>query len=206
MNVDTQLSKKELIELKHEQERKERESKARKGYITKWIIIVLVVALLGAGGAYGIKELSKPLPGLQFPNQGRDHVKEEEWSKFAYNSNPPTSGPHDSVWTTAGVYDIVPGDGHLVHSLEHGYIIISYNCNNGQPLSQQDCDALKKQLSDLANAKRLWKLVVVPRPTLDSRIALSAWTYLEKLDGFDKDKIATFIDAHRDHGPEQTME
>ena len=223
------LPKKERKKLKHQLERQERLQQEKRGSAVKWLIIAVIVVILGAGGWRVIQELSKPLPGLQFESQGREHVKEEEWSKFPYNSNPPTSGPHDGVWTTTGVYDTEQADGHLIHSLEHGYIVVSYNCGgvgmaDGRekkatastseanleigkpPLSEKECNTLKKQLSDLANKKRIWKLVVVPRPGLDSRIALTAWTYLEKLDKFDDGRINAFIDAHRDHGPEKTME
>jgi len=68
------------------------------------------------------------------------------------------------------------------------------------------CATLRQQLSDLANRKRLWKLIVVPRPQLDTTIALTAWTYIDKFDQFDARRIERFIDYHRDQGPEKTME
>lgn len=222
----TGLPKKERKRLKREMEQQKKVVQAKKSGMMKWFVIAIVLVLLGIAGWWIVQGLSKPLPGQQFPDQGRDHVAKDEWEKFAYNSNPPTSGPHDVEWTKTGVYDQPQGDGHLVHSLEHGYVVISYNCGNNQSasspatadnqpsvqpttitqLSQQECDSLKKQLSDLANEKKLWKLVVVPRPNLDRQLAVASWTWLEKLDGLDKEKIVVFIDAHRNHGPEQTME
>ena len=72
------------------------------------------------------------------------------------------------------------------------------------------CTTLVKQLAELANKKKLWKLTVVPRPELDTTIALTAWTYLDTFDppagGFDAGRIERFIDYHRDQGPEKTME
>lgn len=239
------LPKKERKRLKREMDRQEHAKEQKKGSMVKWFVIAVIVVLLGVGGWLLVKNLSKPLPGQQMPNQGRDHVGQDQWSKFTYNSNPPTSGPHDVEWTKAGVYDSPQGDGHLVHSLEHGYVVISYNCGSNStnekpatietqnknetqkeelsvsatfsgsvvaretsvnPLSTEDCDNLKKQVADLANDKKIWKLIVIPRPNLDARIAITAWTWIEKLDTFNKAKIVAFIDAHRNHGPEQTME
>jgi hypothetical protein len=223
-----QLSKKDQIRMRHEAKGGEQEGQKKKRLMVKWMIIGGVILLASVGSWWSIRELSKPLPGGQFPSQGRDHVTEDVWSKFQYNSNPPTSGPHDPVWTASGIYNVPVGDGHLVHSLEHGYVEISYNCDvsggtveyNATASAQlsspsavtsdlwkrKDCQELAQKLSDLANEKRLWKLIVVPRPTLDTKIALTAWTWLDKFNDFDRVRIIRFIDAHRDHGPEQTME
>lgn len=74
----------------------------------------------------------------------------------------------------------------------------------GDEWSSQQCKDLQKKLSDLANEKRLWKLIVVPRPTLDVPIALTAWGRIDKLDKFTGEEIGRFIDAFRNHGPEAT--
>lgn len=172
--------------------------------MVKWAIIGIIVLIVGVGGWWVVRESSKPLPGQAIEQQGRDHVSQDKWEKFKYSSNPPTSGSHDPVWTKPGIYDSQQGDGHLVHSLEHGYVVISYNCDKLS--SGQSCDTLKKQLADFAKGNRLWKLIVVPRSSLDVPIALTAWTRLYKLQAFEKQKMSNFIDAFRDHGPEQTME
>lgn len=194
-----------------------------KNNLLKWSAALVGTALLFVGGFYLYQEFTRPLPGQQVEDLGREHVPQEEWEKFKYNSNPPTSGPHDVVWTRPGIYEEPQGDGHLVHSLEHGYIIISYNCapQSGreqeedstesaemisEAFSSDECEDLKQQLSDLANEKKLWKLIVVPRPSLDSEIALTAWGRINKLNSFDKERISQFVDALRNHGPEQTME
>src|SRR3989344_5170063 len=50
------------------------------------------------------------------------------------------------------------------------------------------------------------RLIVVPRPALDARFALTAWTRIDKLKDFDEGRIIKFIDAFRNQGPEKTME
>lgn len=212
----SKLPKKERKRLKREMERSEEEKKQTTGKIVKLLGTVVLLFILAIGGWFLFKEVSKPLPGQSVEDQGRQHVPKEEWEKFTYNSNPPTSGSHDAEWKRAGVYNEPQGDGYLVHSLEHGYVIISYNCGqvggaSGREilfasLDDQACEDLKRRLSDLANEKKLSKLIVVPSQKIQVRIALTAWMRIEELDGVDKERVSRFIDAYRDHGPEQTME
>ncbi len=214
---------------------------------------IAAVAVVLAGGVWLVRFVTTPPPGRQISDQGREHVTAEKVVSFQYNSNPPTSGPHLATWVKAGVYNTPQSEGELIHSLEHGYVIISYNCNvhlrensksqilnpkqiqnsnlktqnvfahedEGSPSAaftdptiatgsavneSEGCKVLAKQLTELANKKKLWKLIVVPRPELDTTIALSAWTYVDTLDQFDEKRITRFIDYHRDQGPEKTME
>lgn len=133
---------------------------------------------------------------------GRTHIGEGD--KITYNSNPPTSGPHLPTWERYGIKDKEVDDELLVHSLEHGYVIMSYNC--AELPDPATCDAFKKQLTDIANEKRTWKLIVIPRASLDAPLALTAWRHLDKMDQVDKPRIVAFIDEFRDQGPEKTME
>ena len=180
--------------------------------MNKTVIIGFVLALVVilGGGLYLMtksQDSSQVTPNSSYNWQkvadlGRTHVN--EGTKVTYNSNPPTSGSHYPIWEKYGVKEQPVADGLLVHSLEHGYVLISYNCAKlpaGTP-----CDTLKKQLTDIAQEKRIWKLIVIPRPNLDVPIALTAWTYLDKMERLDKARISAFIDDFRDKGPEQTME
>lgn len=183
----------------------------------KWIIGAIIIIFVFAGVWFFAKKSASPLPAKFYPSEGREHVA--IGTKVKYKTNPPTSGNHFADWTHTGVYDKPWEDGYLVHSLEHGYIIISYNCMKDNSKSGTDsaalsdpawssksCKDLKKQLSDFANEEKLWKLIVIPRPNMDTKIALTAWARLDKMDIFDKVRAQRFIDAFRDHGPEQTME
>ena len=68
----------------------------------------------------------KPLPGIEAKQDSRDHVP--EGNPVTFNFNPPTGGDHFASWITKGFYNEPRHDGNLVHSLEHGYIIIWYDC------------------------------------------------------------------------------
>jgi hypothetical protein len=120
------LSKSERKELAKEQRRIETEKEKRTSIIKKyriWLIALLVVIALGY---WAYKELTRPLPGQLFEDLGREHIT--DISEVQYNSNPPTSGSHFAIWAKKGVYDRVLSDGYLIHSLEHGYIVINYDC------------------------------------------------------------------------------
>lgn len=94
-----------------------------------WWVLGLVIL---AGVGYGMYKLvTKPLPGQVVPELGRDHVT--DIAGAAYNSNPPTSGSHFPVWAKPGVYDRLISDGYFLHSMEHGYIIIWYDCSRLAP-------------------------------------------------------------------------
>ncbi len=144
-----------------------------------------------------IRYVMTPPPGTKTADQGREHVSQEQISKFSYNSNPPTSGPHEADWIRSGIYKEPQNEGKLIHSLEHGYVVVHYASSAAQ---------LVPQLEEIARRKALKKLIVVSRPQLNTGIALTAWTYLDVFDDFDEKRIERFIDYHRYHGPEKTME
>ena len=61
----------------------------------------------------------------------RSHIEDEQSDPGPYSTNPPTSGHHYPTPLSAGFYDTNTykyPQAHLVHSLEHGYIIFWYNC------------------------------------------------------------------------------
>jgi hypothetical protein len=75
--------------------------------------------------------------------------------------------------------------------------VIHYNCPDG-------CPDLVAQLRDLAGGYRS-KVLLAPRPNpeVQCRVTLTAWTWLDCLDGFDAERINAFIRAHKDRGPER---
>ncbi|WP_156815573.1 DUF3105 domain-containing protein [Pseudanabaena sp. PCC 6802] len=136
------------------------------------------------------------LPGTIFPNLGQQHILEGQ--RVTYNSNPPTSGSHYATPASWGIYiKEPPVDEQLVHNLEHGGIIISYN---PQLIKSEDLEKVKAQARELRTVNP--RIIVTPRPNLDSAIALTAWGYLQKLQSYDPVLIKTFYDAHIARSPE----
>ena len=92
----------------------------------KKIVPVFAVVMVTAVGVWWFLTPSS-LPGVKVAELGRDHIKDSDPDP-EYNSNPPTSGPHSSNPTSAGFYETEKSDRNLIHSLEHGYVVIAYNC------------------------------------------------------------------------------
>lgn len=220
------LSKKERKKLKKELDKQNQlQGKKQKNFM-KWGIIVVVILIFGAGGFWFFKELTKPVPGKYVEDLGRDHVPKKEWEEFKHNSNPASSGPHDAEWIKKGIYtksSLDLGKGYLIHSLEHGYIQIHYNClspktstsMNDKEWESKECKNLITQLTNIVKEKTDWKMILLPNPTIDTKVSVVAWTRINSmnpegenglLNNFQVEEVKRFIDAFRDHGPEKTME
>ncbi len=180
-----------------------REQRRRMLIIGGWVAAgVLFVLMIG----YLVWKEAQPkvLPGEIIPLLSAGHIPEGT-PHDPYNSEPPTSGPHYASAVEAGFYDEAPVDEYLVHNMEHGHIIIWYNCTG---LSEAECTALKNKIRDtmskagVSNITGTLKLVAVPRPSLSTQIALTSWGHLERLESFDNNAILEFIRAYRDEAPE----
>ena len=86
-----------------------------------------------------------------------------------------------------------------VHNLEHGEIMVQYDCPQGCP----------EVLSKLEEIVRSYpkKVILAPYPGIveasgDKRIALTAWTKLVYVDEANEDYIRKFIRNHKDKAPE----
>lgn len=185
-----------------------------------WVIGMVSILALAGFITWVFIQSSKQLPGQKITALDRKHVP--AGTKVDYNSDPPTSGPHYGDWIRAGILETPPDDRNLVHSLEHGYVILSYRCNltkgesaatssgesspSGLLDTKEQCQERKSQLSKIYEKKGKRKLIVTPRTNLDTAFALTAWTYLDKFNDFDTKKIEKFIDSFRDQGPERTVE
>ncbi len=123
---EEKLTKREKRELAREEKSKEMESQNLKKKLMKLGVGLLFIFGLAGGGRFFYREATKPLPGEKVADLGRDHVTDIAGIK--YSSTPPTSGPHFPIWAKKGVYDRIISDGYLIHSLEHGYVILSYDC------------------------------------------------------------------------------
>ncbi len=131
-----------------------------------------------------------------FPNQGQEHVNPGQ--PVDYDSDFPTSGPHDPNPVLPGVYTQEQRLEELVHSIEHGNIVI-YVDQPGQV-------AINTLTAWAREFPGFWDgLVVVPRPGLGQEVVLTAWTHKLRLPEFEPEAAATFIDAYRGRGPENPV-
>ena len=137
------------------------------------------------------------LSGVEsIPTDGRRHLDPGE--TYIYRSNFPTSGPHDTVWVTPGVYGTAQKPTQVVHALEHGNIVIYYD---------KPAAAGWETLTSWAELyDEQWSgIVMTPAAGLGEAIVLTAWTKLLRLDTIDLAAAAAFIDAYRGRGPEHPV-
>ena len=128
-------------------------------------------------------------PGERINSQGATHILRSD-THPEYNSVPATSGWHYADLSAParwGIHNQHIPDEVLIHNMEHAGVIVHYNCS-------EDCDELIEQLELIV--KRASKVILTPNPDIDTTIALTAWTFLDKFDEFDKDRIEAFINAH----------
>jgi hypothetical protein len=192
-------SKHKLAE--REQARVRREQQARQRQLIYWgiagavALIVLgafVYALIPQQIASGVALNANCSEIHSYPNEGRDHLVPGQTP--TYKTVPPTSGTHNPEYLAAGVYGDAQDITKEVHSLEHGYVILSYN---GLP---------QEQVNALANIARrdARKIIVAPYPNMPYKVALTAWQHAQTCDGVNTQAIQNFIAEFRDQGPELT--
>ncbi len=173
----------------------------RAGVLAVVLAVALGVALgpyrqfvvASVGGSRAPDRLSPCLPGSAVPIMNSPHISEAAGASTGYNSLPPTSGPHFAVPAPTGIYEQPVPDGSSVHTLEHGHIVIQYG---------PDVDSTTvTRLRDLARRYPA-DVLLAPRTNL-TRIALTAWSRLERLAVFDESAIVAFVEQLRgryDHG------
>jgi hypothetical protein len=158
-----------------------------------WLALIGFLFVVGVAAAVIIQPSPlEPPPGRQVPIQGTEHVTPGQ-RHLPYNTTPPTSGWHYAGTARWGIHSQPIPDELQVHNLEHGGILVQYNCD--------DCPGLVAQLEGVVNSYRS-KVILAPYPGMPQRIALTAWGRIAELTIFDEDDIASFIDAYRNKGPE----
>jgi len=122
-----------------------------------------------------------------------------------YMTNPPSSGNHYSCWAAYQTYSSPIPWGNLVHALEHGAMILVYNCPEGcaddVAAMQAFIDALPPDTNCGASLGKN-RIILMPDPDLDARFAATAWTWTLKANCFDPTAFQQFFDQHYDHGRE----
>lgn len=165
-------------------EAKEKQKRQRRIiYIAIGAVAVLVI------GALLIRAIATPKPGQAVANMGNAHIEESQIGTMSYNSTPPTSGSHLGRIASWGIHtDPIPNELQL-HNLEDGGVMVQYNCPDG-------CDDLVAQLTEVVKQYND-EVILAPYPGMDTTIALTAWTRIDKLDSFDRERIDSFIKAYR---------
>jgi 8-oxo-dGTP pyrophosphatase MutT (NUDIX family) len=134
----------------------------------------------------------------------RDHTTSLD-EKVQYEDNPPTQGRHYQVPAEDGLYYEAPADEALVHTLEHGRVIVWVKPS--LPLEVRETVRALFEEDE-------YQMVVVPRRNMEPAVAATAWNRDPEPNGTGRtlacdewsdgvvDAIRTFRDEHRSNGPE----
>ena len=157
------------------------------------IVIIGGVWLSGKEKAANSERLSKSMMGEKMLDQGAEHVARGA-SHSAYNSNPPTSGPHWGDTAGPGIKDEPVSDELVLHSMEHGAAVLWYK----EGLEQSEIDKIKEVFNNSSGKK-----IMLARKDLDVPVALTSWNYLLKLQTIDEATIKEFIETNNNRAPEK---
>ena len=172
--------------------------------------IVLGLVLVGCGHSSSGDDRPAPQPfadagpcgatSAQQPIEGETHVP--DCSMVSYVSNPPSSGNHYPDLAAYHPYSTPVPRGFWVHDLEHGGIVVTYQCGDG-------CDALAARIAawvdtlppdpSCGDARRV---TVTPDPLLDVPVAASAWGWTLRATCFDEAEFTRFYSEHVGMAPE----
>jgi hypothetical protein len=136
------------------------------------------------------------------PDLSSLHV--DECSVIDHLSNPPNSGPHYGTWSAFKTYEEAIPWGFLVHGLEHGGIVLAYNCPGGCDAEVAKMQAFvddQPQDDECSRAVKA-RFTIMPDPNLDVPFAVAAWGHMAKGDCFDETVVADFVEAHYAKAPE----
>lgn len=115
-----------------------------------------------------------------------------------YRQRFPTSGRHNPQWLGAGIYTVPQPAERLVHSLEHGMVVIYIDTPS------DEVRAMLESWAGLYGGS--WSgIVITPAPGLGEAVLLNAWNNTLRLDAFEPAAAAAFVDRFRGRGPEHPV-
>ena len=157
------------------------------------VVVALIVRNVQASPGVKLNEIRQP------PTAGGIHVA--EGTSIHYDYNPPSSGPHYPSPASWGVYPQALAPGTWVHNLEHGGIVVLYQCPSSCTALQAQLQALYTQMPFDGQFQEK-KVIITPFSNLDHLLRVQAWGWTMPLDTVDTAAIDAFYREHVNKGPE----
>ncbi len=162
-----------------------------------------LVAIVGFVVWQGVRPASGE--AVAIPANYQTHIAEGT-PPGPYPSDPPAGGVHYDSELPARFYqeaDLVTvppyPEGHLVHNLEHGYVIFWYNC---AVVDEAGCTQLKQQIQQVMDGFDGVKLIAFPWKSLDVPVVMTSWGRLQRFETFNPAQARAFVKANRNRAPE----
>ena len=127
-------------------------------------------------------------------------------TQVTYNHNPPTSGCHYNLGLgtapiSAGAYNQEIPPEYWVHNLEHGYIVVLYNCPSGCDTQFQQLRAWYRTLPPDTGFQYA-KVVILPYKEMTVPFACVSWDWYYPVPNFAISEVQKFWLNHRNQAPE----
>ncbi|MBI2089555.1 MAG: DUF3105 domain-containing protein [Deltaproteobacteria bacterium] len=174
-----------------EHRQKEQERRSSLAWVRKPLAYLVGALLVGAAGYWAYHQWASGMPGQFVASMGNRHITTSAIGVNAYNSDPPTSGPHLPSIASWGIHENPIPKELQIHNLEDGGIVVQYNC---RPQAEEECRTLVEKLAQIV--KRYDHAILAPYPGMSHKIALTAWSRIDKFNDFDEKRIVRFIEAY----------
>jgi hypothetical protein len=158
----------------------------KEGRVSRLSAVVFAGISLLAAGCGSQPIACERLPGQAVPIMASPHVPYVGSRHQAYDSDPPTSGPHLPWAPAVGVYEEPMPAELQVHALEHGRVLVQY-------ASAAPVETVRAVRGLQARHPR--DVLVAPDPRLRSGVALTAWGRIELLERPDPARMEAFVEA-----------
>lgn len=187
--------------------RQRRRAKRRKKRLKTGLIVGIAVVGALAFLGFMVWNAVRPAAGEQVPimaNAG-GHVPAGA-DPGPFNSDPPTSGRHYAQPLDAGFYEegdpeaqVPYPEGYILHSLEHGYVVFWYDCDE---LGESSCTDLKTGIRSVMDDFNYEKVIGFPWTLNGAPLVMTSWGQRQRFDMFDEKVAKRFIRANRNRAPE----
>ena len=136
------------------------------------------------------------------PAASRSHM--DACAEIDYPNYPPSSGDHYGQWAEFRDYDDPVPWGFLVHAMEHGALVLAYNCPSGCPDVLAAFEQVRTRIGadPRCDGDPASRIILVPDPDLDEPIVAVAWERIYRATCIDLPSLEAFATQNYAHGPE----
>jgi hypothetical protein len=177
--------------------------------MTRFAVLFLLVAACGDDGDGGqqFPQMVGECDGILDRVASEPGVHEPIGTAISWSSNPPATGAHFPIWAGWDRHYQQLERGYYVHNLEHGGVVLLYNCPAGCPDVVDSLVTLVREANPDPSCDGVvrHRLIVAGDHLLPDgvQVAAVAWDHLYTASCYDP-YVATFLREHYGRGTEDT--